>query len=106
MTFNEYQKIATTTVKDSIKDDLDYFVLGLVGEAGEVAEKLKKFKRDLNDYQGFKEDLICEISDVAWYLSQIARVLDVEFNEVAEVNIAKLLDRKERGVIGGSGDNR
>jgi NTP pyrophosphatase (non-canonical NTP hydrolase) len=106
MTFNEYQEKATTTVKDSIKDNLDYFVLGLVGEAGEVAEKLKKFKRDLGHFGDFQEDMVREVSDVIWYASQIARVLDVEFNEVAEANIAKLLDRKERGVIGGSGDNR
>lgn len=108
MNFNEYQ---AETDKTAIYPDsraIEYLVLGLASEAGEVAGKLKKIIRDREGVIGAHEaNVICdEIGDVLWYISQIALELNVSLQEVAEKNIAKLQSRKERGVIGGSGDNR
>src|ERR1035441_3975810 len=110
MTFDEYQQRALTTVisdGDSFKDLL-HWVLGINGEAGEVAEKVKKIIRDK---QGTitKEDkleLAKEIGDVLWYLAVFADYLGVPFDSIAEQNLQKLQSRQKRGVLGGSGDNR
>lgn len=87
---------------------LVYPVLGLVGEAGEVANKLKKVARDdkggwgpdkTQDYEG-------ELGDVQWYVAAIATGLKSKLGDIAANNINKLFSRKARGVLGGSGDNR
>jgi NTP pyrophosphatase (non-canonical NTP hydrolase) len=75
----------------------------LTGEAGEVAEKVKKMVRDGTlDTEGLKK----ELGDVLWYLAALASDLGVTLEEVAAGNVTKLRSRAERGVIGGSGDNR
>jgi NTP pyrophosphatase (non-canonical NTP hydrolase) len=110
MTFDEYQKQALTTAKftdDELKDIM-HWVLGVTGESGEIAEKVKKIIRDK---QGIfssedKAALAKEIGDVLWYLATLAEQLGVSFDEIAQGNLAKLKSRQERGVIGGSGDNR
>lgn len=87
---------------------LKYVALGLAGEAGEVANKVKKIDRD-DDEQVTEEAVAAileEVGDVLWYASQLAEELGTDFSLVAEGNLDKLLDRKERGVIGGSGDKR
>ena len=87
---------------------LSYLFLKLNGEAGEVAEKFAKIIRDKGGV-GTEEDrqeLIKEVGDVLWYLAQISNELFVGLDEVARLNIEKLRSRKERGVLGGSGDNR
>lgn len=105
-TFQEYQQKAYTFAL--IKTDLAYAALGLNGEAGEVAEKVKKIIRD----KGGKIDdnnrtqIANECGDVLWYLSLIANILNVNLYEIAGRNILKLQDRKERGKLHGSGDNR
>jgi NTP pyrophosphatase (non-canonical NTP hydrolase) len=110
MNFNEYQKKALTTVisnDDGFKDTL-HWVLGICGEAGEVAEKVKKIIRDKNGKmsQVDKEDIAKEIGDVLWYLAVLAHEMGFMFDDIAGANLAKLRDRKTRGVLGGSGDNR
>lgn len=111
MTINEYQKAALTTV---INDDGSIlvkarWVLGLVGESGEVAEKFKKILRD-NDGEISQDkitELKKEIGDVLWYIAVLSDSLGIDLEDVAATNIAKLKSRKERGKIGGStGDNR
>ena len=85
-----------------------YVTLGLVGESGEIAEKMKKIIRD-NGGRVTKqevEDLVKELGDVLWYVAQMASELGVSLEKVAEVNIEKLTDRRDRGKLGGSGDNR
>ena len=79
-------------------------VLGLVGEAGEVAEKVKKLLRD--DSKLDKSDIIKELGDVAFYTAALANYFGSNLNTVLEVNMAKLNDRAQRGVISGSGDSR
>jgi len=109
MEFKEYQKESKKTVlhKDW-EQALTYFTLGLNGEAGEVAEKVKKI---LRDEQGLitlekKEEITKELGDVLWYLSQIATELDLDLNKVAAQNLEKLFSRMSRNKISGSGDNR
>tara|TARA_R110000822_G_scaffold124341_1_gene258856 strand:+ start:149 stop:463 length:315 start_codon:yes stop_codon:yes gene_type:complete len=78
--------------------------LGLMGETGEIAEKIKKMLRD--DTKVSKDDIIKELGDVAFYMTAIANYFDSSLTDVLDVNVAKLDDRAKRGVIRGSGDNR
>jgi NTP pyrophosphatase (non-canonical NTP hydrolase) len=110
MTLDDYQKEALVTALWSGDDlkDLSHWVLGITGEAGEIAEKVKKLIRDfngqLNEEQKF--ELVKEIGDVMWYLAVLAEHLGYKFEAVGRMNIDKLRDRQKRGKIGGSGDNR
>ena len=85
-----------------------YPVLGLCGESGEIAEKIKKVIRDeggvASDLK--KEEIKKELGDVLWYISQIATELGLSLDAVAKANIEKLQSRLERNKISGSGDNR
>lgn len=83
-----------------------YPVLGLQGEAGEVAEKAKKFIRDGGDKDKFREDMKKELGDVLWYVQAICNELDLELVDVFAANMEKLASRRDRGVLQGSGDNR
>jgi NTP pyrophosphatase (non-canonical NTP hydrolase) len=110
MNFKEYQKQALTTVittDDELKDTL-HWVLGLNGEAGEVAEKVKKIIRDKGGEisEEDKAELAKELGDVLWYIAVFAHQMGYSLDDVAAQNLLKLKSRKERGVIGGSGDNR
>lgn len=114
MTFNEYQKKALSTdIFDAGEKSIDstaFFskVLGLVGETGEIADKFKKIYRDNDSKMSAEqlEDMKKELGDVLWYVAVVAEYLDLELQDVANVNIQKLMDRKVRGKVGGSGDNR
>jgi len=110
MTFDEYQQKALTTVlstNDEFKDLL-HWILGVNGEAGEIAEKIKKIIRDKQGdvSEEDKAELAKEVGDVLWYLAVLAHQLGVSFDTVAEQNIQKLQSRKQRGMLQGSGDNR
>ena len=85
-----------------------YPFLGLTGESGEVADKVKKAMRDDNWVitEERRVDLLKELGDVLWYIAACARELDSNIEEVAKMNIEKLKSRSDRGVLGGSGDNR
>jgi len=109
MDLNTYQSAALqTAVYPDQGANFAYPALGLVGEAGEVADKLKKVIRDnggvLTD--PVREAVAKEIGDVLWYVSVLAYEMDYDLNEIAQMNIDKLNSRKERGVLSGSGDNR
>jgi NTP pyrophosphatase (non-canonical NTP hydrolase) len=110
MTFDDYEAAALTTVLSTGDDfkDLLHWVLGLNGEAGEVAEKMKKIIRDKNGVisDADKVELAKEIGDVLWYLAVFAHDLGVPLDQIAQQNIEKLQSRKARGVLGGQGDNR
>ena len=97
-----------TALYPKITESFVYPTLGLCGEAGEVAEKIKKIFRD---DQGIvskekKREIAKELGDVLWYLSQIASEFELSFDEVAQLNIKKLKSRLKRGRLNGSGDNR
>lgn len=110
MKFDEYQKKALTTVltTDDQFKDLLHWVLGINGESGEIAEKVKKIIRDKNGKvsEDDKKELAKEIGDVLWYLAVFAEELGVSLEDIAKANLDKLQSRKQRGVLGGSGDNR
>jgi NTP pyrophosphatase (non-canonical NTP hydrolase) len=83
-------------------------VFGLVGEAGEVAEKFKKILRD-KDGQASDEDkkeIMKELGDVLWYVNSVGIYLGFTLDDIASTNLDKVLSRKERGLTRGSGDNR
>ena len=78
--------------------------LGLVGEAGEVAEKIKKYLRDNTKVD--KQDIVSELGDILFYNTSISNWFDSNLQQIMEMNMAKLNDRAKRGVIKGSGDKR
>lgn len=88
--------------------DLSYPVLGLNGEAGEVAEKVKKVMRDKNGVvdDETRDAIVIELGDVIWYVNAICHTLGVHLGDVAEANLVKLNSRRLRGKIQGEGDNR
>lgn len=107
-TFDQYQdfiaQFAEYPEKDTgDKDALAYCALGLTGEAGEYSEKVKKYLRDGVFDHGAAA---MELGDVLWYLARSAHELGYPLNVIAQMNVDKLTSRKERGVLGGSGDNR
>lgn len=110
MNLNDYQKQALTTVltTDDKFKDLLHWVLGINGESGEIAEKVKKIIRDKNGKVSAedKKELTKEIGDVLWYLAVFADQLGADLDDIAQANLDKLQSRKKRGVLGGSGDNR
>lgn len=110
MTFDEYQKTSRQTAlyPGILGKNFVYPTLGLVGEAGEIAEKVKKVFRDNNGEMTEERRAVIagELGDVLWYLAQIATELDLSLDTIAAENINKLLSRKERGVLHGDGDNR
>ena len=102
MNFDEYQKFARSTAIYPDECKVVYPALGLCGEAGEVAEKVKKNIRDGKSLDGVG----LEVGDVLWYISALADDLGVTLEEVAKTNIEKLQSRMERNKIKGDGDNR
>lgn len=108
MKADDYQKMTAATAIYPRSSALEYTTLGLVSEAGEVAGKVKKAIRDdLGALTGQRrEEIVDELGDVLWYAARLADELDVPLSVVMEGNLRKLYDRKERDVLGGSGDNR
>lgn len=108
MNFKEYSEAALSTALNLNKDDIIYPTLGMCGESGEVAEKVKKIIRDKNSVcdENDKHALAKEIGDVLWYINRFAWSIGYELEEIAQMNIDKLKDRERRNVLSGSGDNR
>ena len=113
MKFDEYQERAKKYDLSEVSTDLKSVgfiekVLGLVGEAGETADKIKKILRDKDGVVSDDDrDLIVkELGDTLWYIASIARYLEVPMSEVAEVNLSKLESRYQRNQIHGEGDRR
>lgn len=102
--FDDYQEHASHTAiyPDAVK--IAYPMLGMASEAGEVLGKFKKNLRDGTPVD--REALAAELGDVLWYISAIATDLKISLGYIATTNLDKLVSRKERGVLGGSGDNR
>ena len=106
ITASEYQRKAKETAIFPPSTALEYLTLGLVGEAGEIANKTKKVIRDRLPTESWKHNLPSEIGDVLWYCAVLADYLDYDLGKIMENNLDKLKSRKKRGVLGGSGDNR
>lgn len=102
-TFDDYELAVARTAIYPDDSGLVYTALGLTGEAGEYAEKIKKYLRD-----GVLDKKLAakELGDVLWYITRAAHHLGFSLEDVAYMNINKLADRKDRGVLQGNGDNR
>ena len=105
MTFDEYQEFVATVKRYPQQYNVLYPALGLCGEAGEVAEKVKKRVRD-GTKESFKQDITRELGDVLWYISALAGDLGITLQEVADTNKEKLQDRLQRDQIHGDGGER
>lgn len=109
MNLKEYQEKAhETSLAPKIGEAYVYPVLGLVGEAGEIANKIKKIFRDSSGKMTSETEteLKKEIGDTLWYLAELCTQLNLSLEEIAALNLERLKSRKERGVLQGSGDNR
>lgn len=106
--FNEYCKAAATTDRYPNECKPWVYALGLTGEAGELADKIKKVYRDKGGVfkQEEREAIAKELGDVLWYLTRLGATLGFSLEEIAVRNMTKLADRAKRGKIGGSGDDR
>jgi NTP pyrophosphatase (non-canonical NTP hydrolase) len=103
-----YQKVALTTAIYPREQAIIYPTLGLTGEAGEVANKVKKIIRDgsnKND-NSMVSEIKSEIGDCLWYIAVLADDIGCKLSDIANTNLIKLANRKEKGTIGGSGDKR
>lgn len=102
------QTLSTDYAYGDITPQLMGMVLGLSDESGEV---LGKFKKLLRDKQGLmtdedKAEIVKELGDILWYIATVSHLLGSSLEDVARKNNEKLLSRKQRDVLGGSGDNR
>ena len=109
--FNEYQGRARETAvypNQGTSMGIAYCALGLAGEAGEVADNIKKYIRDDNEEISIQRMVAItkELGDVLWYIANLATELNLDLGIIADENLRKLADRKNRGTIHGSGDNR
>jgi len=121
MEFKEYQKKAHATAQYpkievkalegadlAVRADWIYPVMGLMGETGELVEKLKKVIRNQDGILFDKEvkEIGKELGDILWYLSEVADALGLDLDKIAVQNLEKLQSRVERNVIKSEGDNR
>lgn len=108
MALNEYQQAALSTAIYPHDHEISYLALALCGEAGEMADKVKKVLRD-KDGRFFAPDIQAianELGDVLWYAANLAHVLGYKLSDIAQMNIDKINSRMERGTLHGEGDNR
>ena len=112
MDFNHYQEEARKFAIYKHQHKVTYPALGLASEAGEVCGKIKKVMRDTDGILNLKykydrvQEIKAELGDVLWYIANLASDLDLSLEHIADENIGKLQDRKNRDKIQGSGDNR
>jgi NTP pyrophosphatase (non-canonical NTP hydrolase) len=117
MDFKEYQQIIEETAVYPKQVGLAYCALGLTGEAGEVADKVKKLYRDdnLHTLDAASEMVLIdqhrpaiakELGDVLWYITALANEIDMDLEEIARMNYDKLIKRRETNTLHGSGDDR
>lgn len=108
MELNDYQLAALATAIYPQDKRIIYPLIGLAGETGEVADKIKKEIRDRNGEfaADSRREIALEIGDVMWYLASLASDLGYTLDEIAQMNIEKIQSRKQRDKIHGEGDNR
>ncbi|MBM6993827.1 MAG: nucleoside triphosphate pyrophosphohydrolase family protein [Prevotella sp.] len=108
MEMNEYQEQALSTAVYPQALRIVYPALGLAGETGEVADKVKKEVRDRAAAFSpeTRVEIAKELGDVMWYIAAMAHDLGFSLEEIAQMNVAKVFSRKNRNQIHGEGDNR
>lgn len=100
----DYQEFTRTTAIYPKNKELDYCTLGMCAESGEFANLVKKVTRDNTPI--LRERALQELGDVVWYLVRLCDHFNTNIPELMETNYLKLIDRKERNVLNGSGDDR
>lgn len=107
-TLNEYQERALETAFFPEEYRIIYPTLGLTGEAGEVADKVKKIIRDKGGVLSEQDatEIAKELGDVLWYIAVLSNKLGFSLQEVAQMNYDKLKSRQQRNKLSGNGDNR
>ena len=107
--FDDYQKkCEKTAVYPNIGKNFTYPTIGLMGEAGEVANKIKKLIRD-DDGKVLKtrrDEIKAEMGDMLWYMAQLGTELGLKLSDIAKYNLEKLAKRQKENKLHGSGDNR
>lgn len=108
MELNEYQAEALSTAIYPNDNNISYLALAICGEAGELADKVKKVLRDKNGqfYIADLSAIALELGDILWYAANLSKVLGYDLSDIAQMNIEKINGRVERGTIHGTGDNR
>ena len=103
-----YQQVAKQTAIYPREQAIIYPTLGLTGEAGEVANKVKKIIRDdgYKNNESLVQEISAEIGDCLWYISVLADDIGCKLSDIANANLEKLANRKEKGTLHGSGDTR
>ena len=103
-----YQQVAKQTAIYPREQAIIYPTLGLTGEAGEVANKVKKIIRDDGNKinEGLVQEISAEIGDCLWYISVLADYIGIKLSDIANANLIKLANRKKKGTIHGSGETR
>lgn len=104
--FSSYQRDAMKTRIYPAEDNLVYSALGLAGEAGELANKVKKIMRGDHNRAELVAGIRGEMGDVLWYLAALAEDIGVDLGDIARENLEKIQSRQARGEIKGAGDNR
>lgn len=107
--FDAYQKkCKKTAVYPNIGKNFTYPTIGLMGESGEVANKVKKLIRDDNGKitPERRDEIKAELGDMLWYMAQLSTELGIKFSAVAKYNLEKLIKRQKDNKLHGSGDNR
>lgn len=102
MTLNEYQKLAAKTMLPQCRN-INYLGLGLAGETGELCDKLKRIIRGDGKLD---DEILFELGDIQWYVSQLAAFFHVDLETIAQMNIDKLEKRLQENKIHGRGDKR
>lgn len=109
MNFNEYQEFCmNTAIYPNRHKNVQHTALGLAGEAGEFANKVKKVQRDQGGRitHESREAMAEELGDALWYIAMAADEINLSLESIVKKNVDKLTSRKSRGVFGGSGDKR
>lgn len=101
-----YQKPLASGETLTAREQVMYLAIGVAGEAGEVAEKVKKWVRNGWTTTRIRAELRPELGDLLWYMTRLASHFDLSLVEIADANLRKLADRRERGVIASEGDHR
>jgi NTP pyrophosphatase (non-canonical NTP hydrolase) len=112
MNFKDFDKYQQLCLKSSIhsKTKHGYIIpaLGVTGEAGEVADKIKKVLRDDNGKisTAKRNEISKEIGDMLWYTSMLCTEIGLKLSDVIKLNLEKIAYRSKENKIHGSGDNR
>lgn len=109
VTFQEFQNLSAQYIPTvECIPPLAYATMSLTGEAGEVAEKVKRIYRgdDKAQAASYDDEIVKELGDVLWCVAAACTALNIPMEYAARKSLQKMEDRRKRGMLKGSGDNR